>query len=80
MISVSDVVIVAGMDVGDGNIVNMEALLECPDIPVYVVGEFSDYTSGGRLDETIGALKGRVDYNGALRDICKMISNISIKQ
>lgn len=73
MISGSDVVVVAGMDVGDGNIVNLEALLPYRDIPVYTVGEFSDFTTGGRLDRTLAGIENRIEFEGDIRDLCKIV-------
>ena len=45
LVSKADAVVVTAMPVGHGNLSNLTALAGCK-VPVYVVGEFSDYTGG----------------------------------
>ena len=45
MVKAADAVVVTAMPVGIGNIANLSALLGC-GVPVYIVGEFDDYTGG----------------------------------
>ncbi|UUX92710.1 ABC transporter ATP-binding protein [Methanoplanus endosymbiosus] len=74
IISEADAVVIAGMCVGDGNIVNIDVLTENQDIPVYVVGEFSDFTSGGKLNDTLSKIKKRIHYAGDLSGLSSEIS------
>ena len=50
MVAKADAVVVTAMPVGPGNISNLTTLLHC-GVPVYIVGEFDDYT-GGAARET----------------------------
>ena len=45
LVSKADAVVVTAMPVGHGNLSNLIALAGCK-VPVYVVGEFADYTGG----------------------------------
>ena len=45
LVAKADAVVVTAMPVGHGNLSNLTALAGCK-VPVYVVGEFSDYTGG----------------------------------
>jgi len=45
MVQASDAVVVTAMPVGFGNLSNLTALVGC-GVPVYIVGEFDDYTGG----------------------------------
>ena len=45
MVKAADAVVVTAMPVGIGNIANLTALIGC-NVPVYIVGEFEDYTGG----------------------------------
>ena len=45
LVSKADAVVVTAMPVGHGNLSNLTALAGCK-VPVYVVGEFADYTGG----------------------------------
>ena len=45
LVSKADAVVVTAMPVGHGNLSNLTALAGCK-VPVYVLGEFSDYTGG----------------------------------
>ena len=45
MVAKADAVVVTAMPVGHGNLSNLTALAGC-SVPVYVVGEFEDYTGG----------------------------------
>ncbi len=49
-IATADAVVVSSMPVGRGNLANLTALLGC-GVPVYLFGEFQDYTDG-LADET----------------------------
>ena len=49
LVSKADAVVVTAMPVGHGNLSNLTALAGCK-VPVYVLGEFADYT-GGRAKE-----------------------------
>ncbi|EHQ35710.1 ABC transporter ATP-binding protein [Methanoplanus limicola] len=74
VISQSDAVIVAGMCVGDSNIVNIEALSMNNNIPVYLFGEFSDFTSEKKLPDTLGAIANGIYYSGDISGLCAKIS------
>jgi iron complex transport system ATP-binding protein len=74
VISQSDAVIVAGMCVGDSNIVNIEALAKNNNIPVYLFGEFSDFTSEKKLPDTLDAIANRIYYSGDISGLCAKIS------
>jgi len=74
VISQSDAVVIAGMCVGDGNIVNIEVLSKNHDIPVYVIGDFSDFTSDGKLTDSLLKIKKRINYESDLSGLSSKIS------
>ena len=73
-ISQYDAVVVAGMCVGDGNLVNIAVLTKNRNIPVYLFGEFSDFTSGQNLPDKLKAINNKVHYSGDISGLCAKIS------
>jgi len=54
-----DCVVLAGMPCGDDNLVNITFLSDLADTPVYMLGEWSDFTTGNSLQNAFDVLQER---------------------